>query len=429
MAYKTCFVIIGFGPKVDYATGRILDLDKTFENLILPVFDELGIKCFRANGIKRTGIIDEAMYKWIYKADIVVADISTLNPNALYELGVRHALRPHRTIVISENKLEYPFDVNHINIERYEHLGSDIGVSESNRFKKELKSLVLEILKSRKQDSPIYTYLPKLKPPSFKKEKINLHKTKDKKAINPTISELVNDAEKLKNENNFILAAEFYKICLKYEPHNVFLIQRLALVTYKSQKPNPMQSLLDAEKILKGLNPYTTTNPETLGLSGAINKRLFELTKNKTFLDKSISFYAKGFNIQQDYYNGINYAYLLTIKSIVERKKNEAISFFIQANGVRKQIISICNDLIKQKNFKDRSDKEWIYQSLAQAYLGLGNIKTVNKLLPIITKLSKGEFDRDTFYEQNKKLIKNILIFIKKYNVELSTTEQNKYSF
>ena len=107
---KTCFVIIGFGPKVDHETGRTLDLDKTFTKLIQPVFTDLNFDCFRAKEIRHTGIIDFPMYEWIYKADIVVADISTLNANAIYELGVRHALRPYTTIVISENQLKYPFE-------------------------------------------------------------------------------------------------------------------------------------------------------------------------------------------------------------------------------------------------------------------------------------------------------------------------------
>ncbi len=409
MAQKTCFVIIGFGPKVDYETGRTLDLDKTFENLIKPVFDGLNIKCFRANGIRHTGVIDELMYEWIFKADIVVADISTLNPNALYELGVRHALRPNSTIVISEDKLKYPFDVNHIVIEKYEHLGKDIGVSEAKRFKRELKAKVETILKSKKRDSPIYIYLPELNPPGFQKKK--LKKLKKGKSIEPTASELLKDAEKEKNESNFKIAIELYKVCLRFEPNNSFLVQRLALVTYKSESPNPKDALLKAESILKKLNPFETTDPETLGLSGAINKRLYELTNDKLYLDRSLWFYEKGFYILQDYYNGINYAYLLTVKSVVERKKYSAISFYVQANRVREQIVSICQSLIKQNTFKDRGDKEWIYQSLAQAYLGLNNKKELRKIIPKITKLSKGKFDMATFNEQNTKLIDFVTTF------------------
>lgn len=152
---KTCFVIIGFGPKTDFETGNVFDLDKTFDNLIKPAFDELDIECFRAKDIRHSGNIDVPMYEWILNADIVIADISTLNPNALYELGVRHALRPNATIVISEDKTKYPFDLNHTLISKYEHLGKDIGVSEAKRFKDELKATVLEVLKTNKNDSPV----------------------------------------------------------------------------------------------------------------------------------------------------------------------------------------------------------------------------------------------------------------------------------
>jgi hypothetical protein len=41
--------------------------------------------------------IDKHMYEMLMNAD-VVADLSTTNPNAIYELGVRHALRPHTTV-------------------------------------------------------------------------------------------------------------------------------------------------------------------------------------------------------------------------------------------------------------------------------------------------------------------------------------------
>jgi hypothetical protein len=410
---KTCFVAIGFGPKTDFESGRVLDLDKTFENLIKPVFEDLGIECFRAKEIRHSGIIDVPMYEWLFKADIVVADISTLNPNAIYELGVRHALRPRSTIVISEDKLRYPFDVNHTLIQSYRHLGEDIGVGEARRFTGELKKLVEEILGKKNNDSPVYTYLPKLNPPSITDKQIEeIKKMSEDKA---PLSELLEDAENAKNNNEFTVAAELYKVCLKFEPQNAFLKQRLALVTYKSQRPNPVKSLHNAEKVLADLSPDVTTDPETLGLSGAINKRLYEMTREEAFLGKAVWFYERGFYIQRDYYNGINLAYLLTLKSTTVEDKFEAISYYLQANRVRERTVSICNDLIKQKNFKERGDREWIYQSLAQAHLGLGHEAEVEAIIPTIDKLSKGPFDIDTFKEQNRKLIDLIKTFRKKH--------------
>lgn len=403
---KTCFVIMGYGPKKDYETERVLDLDKTFENLIKPVFDSLKIKCFRAKDIRHTGVIDVPMYEWIYKADIVVADLSTLNSNALYELGVRHALKPYTTIVIAEDQCKYPFDVNHTVIEKYEHLGKDIGVSEAKRFKKELKKKVRAILSNQTNDSPVYTYLPKLQPPHLIDDREVV--LKSPKENEPTLSELVEDAEKAKNNNEFKIAAEIYKQCLRFEPNNSFLKQRLALVTYKSKSPNPKQALLNAEKILKDLNPDETTDIETLGLSGAINKRLYELTKERKYLDKAIKYYEKGFYINDDYYNGINLAFLYNVLSSITNEKSLSESYYIQANLIRNKVVEICNNIIKSKNFNKREDKHWLYQSMAQAYLGLGKDNELKILIPKIEKYSNGKFDMDTFIEQNKKLIELI---------------------
>ena len=55
------------------------------------------------------------MYEQLLNADVVVADLSTSNKNAFYELGVRHALRPYTTVVIAEDGIKtFPFDVNHV---------------------------------------------------------------------------------------------------------------------------------------------------------------------------------------------------------------------------------------------------------------------------------------------------------------------------
>jgi hypothetical protein len=69
------------------------------------------------------------MYEQLLNADVVVADVSTYNANAFYELGVRHAPKPYTTITIAEDKLVFPFDVGQIALRTYHHLG------EGNRFR------------------------------------------------------------------------------------------------------------------------------------------------------------------------------------------------------------------------------------------------------------------------------------------------------
>ena len=103
-----CFVIMGFGQKTDLATGRVLDLDKSYRNIIKPAVTAAGYECVRADEIQHSGVIDVPMYEMLFAADLVVADLSTANLNAIFELGVRHALKPRATIIMAESKFTDP---------------------------------------------------------------------------------------------------------------------------------------------------------------------------------------------------------------------------------------------------------------------------------------------------------------------------------
>src|SRR5215210_7738604 len=96
---KTCFVVMGFGKKTDFETGRTLDLDKTYRNVIKPAVTGAGLRCVRADEIVHSGLIDTPMYEYLLNADLVIADLSTSNRNAYYQLGIRHALRPYSTLI------------------------------------------------------------------------------------------------------------------------------------------------------------------------------------------------------------------------------------------------------------------------------------------------------------------------------------------
>jgi len=68
-----CFVIMGFGKKTDLATGRELDLDKSYKNIIKPAVTAAGYECVRADEIQHSGVIDVPMYEMLFAADLVVA--------------------------------------------------------------------------------------------------------------------------------------------------------------------------------------------------------------------------------------------------------------------------------------------------------------------------------------------------------------------
>jgi len=107
-------------------------LDKTYLNIIKPAVEKSDLECIRGDEIQDSGLIDKNMYALLLQADLVIADITTYNPNAIYELGVRHAVRPFSTIIIKEKHDSIPFDLNHNKIFHYEHMGDDIGASKES---------------------------------------------------------------------------------------------------------------------------------------------------------------------------------------------------------------------------------------------------------------------------------------------------------
>lgn len=74
---KRCFVIMGFGKKTDFASGRTLDLNKTYKNIIQPAVETAGYECIRADEIQDSTIIDKSMYAFLITSELVIADIST----------------------------------------------------------------------------------------------------------------------------------------------------------------------------------------------------------------------------------------------------------------------------------------------------------------------------------------------------------------
>ncbi len=389
-----CFVIMGYGIKTDLATGRDLNLDKTYKNIIKPAAEEVGLECIRADEVKHSGTIDVPMYNHLINADVVIADLSTNNSNAFYELGVRHALRPRTTIAIAENKLKPPFDINHTVIHQYEHLGTDIGFDEVLRFRRKLIDTIKTILKSDNIDSPVYTYIQNLRPPILENKDEN--SISDENHQKETLGSIIENAINALEKDEFPTAKTLLQLANTIDPNNDFILQKLALSTYKSKQPNHVDSLYEALRILEPLDIDNTTDPETLGIVGAIYKRLWEELREITLLNKSISYYERGFYIKNDYYNGINLAYLYNVRGSIAKNKNDAVADYIIANRIRQKVVEICESLYRLKNYEDRSDKYWIVATLEEAFFGLGDPERFDKFRKVAKSLSNHNWERET---------------------------------
>jgi tetratricopeptide (TPR) repeat protein len=423
---KTCFVVMGFGEKVDLATGRKLNLDASYQNLIKPTVEAAGLECVRADEIAHSGNINVPMYERILSADLVIADLSTSNNNAFYELGVRHALRPYTTIIIAEDQFNFPFDIAQIAVRKYKHLGDDIGVSEARRFCGELKAAIVDIVAQPKDDSPVYLFLNRLRRLKLPDDMnigdgvaeasaatpnaagngpaADLNDESPLPAANETVAdlthaELMKDVADAKKASDFLTAKALLSSVRRRmkgnspdKPEEPYIIQQLALVTYKSKHPTPQKALEEARDLLLTLNPETSNDTETLGLWGAVHKRLWGLTSDRAHLDEAVRGYERGFYLRNDYYNGINLAFILNVRAANAKSRAEAVADFVQAKRIRLEVIDICRRLLEseappvtewlkerlgEKNLSDA--KYWVMATLAEAYAGIGDAAEAEK--------------------------------------------------
>ena len=380
---STCFVVQGFGKKSDYTDGRVLDLNASYE-IIKEAVEAAGLTCIRADEIPHSGTIDGPMYEMLLQADLVIADLSTYNVNAAFELGVRYGLRPRATIIVAEENLKNPFDVSHIVIRRYKHLGEEVGYREAKRFREDLKQAIQAILSAPGTDSPVYTFLPGLEPPqrgaagpvaatAAPRGEAHGAESPTAKALLESALAKINPPEGQRSD--FMGACTLLQEVRKQRPNDPFVIQQLALATYKSKQPTPEAALIEAQRVLQDLGPATTNDPETLGLWGAVHKRLWELKGQPKDLGEAIGGYERGFYLKQDWYNGINLAFLFDLRALASLKagnKDEAVADTVQAKRVRRDVIRYATPMLEQDS-GDPKKRFWVVATLWEAALGLGD--------------------------------------------------------
>lgn len=405
---------MGFGEKTDYRTSRVLDLDKTYKYIIKPAVLDAGLECVRADEIPHSGTIDMPMFEQLMHADLVVADLSTSNLNAAYELGVRHALKPRTTIIIAEEQFASPFDINHIVTLPYRLDGKVLDIEEAARFRAVLAKAITAILPQNNTDSPVYTFLRPLTPPVLGDEKtLNVMgtvmdadaATVSDNASNPTLAALMEQMYEAKKKKEFVTAKSLLNVMITIAPNQTALKQQLALVTYKSKKPDELSALKEAQVILGELEPMHSNNAETLGLWGAVHKRLFEIAKQRADLDTAILSYEKGYRLLSDYYNGINWAFLLNVRASLSGPA-DAITDFVLARRTRAYVLEICKT--KLESLKDseqtRAERYWILATMAEACLGMEDTAQSEKYLNDAKEYADEPWMLESTLEQLEKL-------------------------
>jgi hypothetical protein len=154
---QRAFVIRPFNEKPDSAK-RMIDFERVHGELIGPALKEAGLEGGTTGDIIESGNIREDMFQLIVEADLIVCDITIHNANVFYELGIRHALRRTRTVMIKGQPTADapPFDLL---TDRYMSYPLDDPGKARDALVKVIKGALSSI---RSTDSPIFKMLPAL---------------------------------------------------------------------------------------------------------------------------------------------------------------------------------------------------------------------------------------------------------------------------
>ncbi len=130
---KLCFVLMPFGPPYD----------SYYREIIKPAADEACLATVRSDEIHSRRAIVSDIWQSLWRARLVVADVSNRNPNVNYELGLCDALGVP-AIIITGKMEDVPFDYKHRRCILYDRLEAGCDEKLKKALVKTIKAVLAE---------------------------------------------------------------------------------------------------------------------------------------------------------------------------------------------------------------------------------------------------------------------------------------------
>lgn len=335
-----CFVVMPFGVKPD-GHGRSVDFDAVYVELLAPAIRESELEPLRADQDLVGGLIHKPMYERLILADYAVADLTTANANVFYELGVRHAVRPYSTALVSAEVKRVPFDLA---LDRVLPYALDrTGRPADPAGDREVLVRALQAAREATTDSPVFQLIGDLPRPEIDRLKTDVFR--EEAAYSAAAKERLAAARR--DGTGALRAVEDDLGPLEDVEAGVLVD---LLLSYRATKawqdmtrlveamPEPVRRTLlvreqygfalnragrspDAERVLLAVLDDHGPSSETLGLLGRVYKDRWEAERGGSVLqaqghlDKAIDAYRRGFEADwRDAYPGINAVTLMEVR-------------------------------------------------------------------------------------------------------------------
>ena len=119
------------------------DLTNIYNSIVKPTIEseDFNLVCKRADDLKTNKAVIQDIWKAICEARLVIGDLTRLNPNVMYELGMAHTVGKETILIYQKEDIKFPFDLAHIR--RIEYTDDATG---GKQLEKELKGTIENIL-------------------------------------------------------------------------------------------------------------------------------------------------------------------------------------------------------------------------------------------------------------------------------------------
>jgi len=350
-----------FGVKADGQGGSV-DFDAVYLELLAPAIRHAKLEPLRGDQELIGGLIHKPLFERLIVADYAVADLTTANANVFYELGVRHALRPYSTVLVTAEVNRAPFDLAPGRLLPY-RLDASGHPSDPRRD----RAILVEALRAARAastDSPVFQLIDQLPRPDLDRLKTDVFRAQ--LAYSVEMKERLNTARRAGAERlraiefelgplNDVEAGLLVDLLLSYRAATAWeeMIRLVEAMPQPARRTvlvraqygfalNRAGRSLDAEKVLLEAIEDDGPSSELLGLLGRVYKDRWEAERDTSvlraagYLDQAIDAYRRGFEADwRDSYPGINALTLMEIREPGGARQQELLPVVQYANRLR----------------------------------------------------------------------------------------------
>jgi tetratricopeptide (TPR) repeat protein len=429
-ALRRAFVVMPFGkkdvpkkPKGEADGGQAaieplkVDFDAVYEKLLSPALRKANCVPFRATDEKGAGDIRKDMFFELVTADLVLADISILNANVFYELGVRHGVSPRGVISLHAGWSDRPFDVAPDRTFRY---NGQLFIADQARdaaweeeVQREVEQLAATLRDAIAEDeqtvgSPVYSMVDGLKPVDW--SRISTARSKYFQKLSDDWRQRVNVARKERHPGDILTLAGDMPTRLhrkqllwqcarallelhRFEQARGVLEELLEMddshfeaKCFLALVDNRLGRFANAEERLDELVNERPGDGEAQGMLGRVYKDLWRVAwknqgtqeerqsaalENAVIAAKAISSYERALRHNlSNYYNGIN---VVTLQSLLNflAEKTGALPVDTGVSDLA-ELISVVSVATRQA-LRDPKELAWAAPTLGELELIRGN--------------------------------------------------------